>query len=405
MPRTRLRRGLQRLAVSSVGLAVVGISSLLIGPTGAHAAPATEQCATPSPAQARAVPWAQERLLPKRAWDLTKGAGITVAVVDSGVDASVPQLAGRVLPGVDVVGGGLANNDCLGHGTFVAGIIAAQQMRGTGVVGVAPQVEILPIRQTNSAEDGTAADMAEAIRAAVDGGADVINVSVSSFLPDVQLQAAVQYAEINDVLIVAAVSNEAEQGNPTAYPAAYPQVLAVGAIDKDGNRSEFSEFGDALDIVAPGVNVTGLSRASAGHLVGDGTSFAAPFVAGVAALVRAEHPDLSAAQVKHRIEATADHPGTALPSPQLGWGVVNPWGAVTAVLAEESGQATAAQPVAAQIEPAKRPVLDTRSQRSALEFVALAAALAAVAGTAAVAVPRGMRRGWAAASVRSEKTA
>jgi len=347
--------------------------------------------------RSREVPWAQDRLQPKRAWDLTEGAGVTVAVVDSGVDASVPQLAGRVLPGADVVGGGPANNDCLGHGTFVAGVIAARQARGTGLAGVAPQVRILPIRQTNSAEDGTAADMAEAIRAAVDGGANVINVSVSSFLPNIQLQAAAQYAEANDVLIVAAVSNEAKQGNPTAYPAAYPQVLAVGAIDKGGKRSEFSEFGDGLDVVAPGVNITGLSRASAGHVVGDGTSFAAPFVAGVAALVRAEYPTLTAAQVRHRIEATADHPGTALPNPELGWGVVNPWAAVTAVLPEESGEgtATAAQAPAAQIATARRPVVDRRPQQSALAFVIVAAALAAAAGAAAVAVPQGRRRGWA----------
>src|SRR5439155_23371698 len=124
----------------------------------------------------KSVPWTIQRLGVSRAWELTKGDGVTVAVIDTGVDASVPQLSGHVLPGTDVVnGGGAANNDCLGHGTFVAGIIAAQPKQGTGVVGVAPGVNILPIRQANNASDGTAAGLARSIRLAADAGAKVAN--------------------------------------------------------------------------------------------------------------------------------------------------------------------------------------------------------------------------------------
>jgi membrane-anchored mycosin MYCP len=399
------RPWLQRRAVVAASAAVVLMSSQLIRPSAAQAQSAdlTERCAAPSHVRVREVPWAQDRLLPKRVWNLTQGAGVTVAVIDSGIDASVPQLAGRVLPGVDVVGSGPADTDCLGHGTFVAGVIAAQPAPGTGLAGVAPQAKVLPIRQAISADDGSVSDLAEGIRAAVDGGATVINVSASSFRPSLELQAAVQYASLHDALIVAAVSNAADAGSPTAYPAAYPEVLAVGAIDRDGQRGQFSESGEYLDLVAPGVGVTGLSRGGPGHVVADGASFAAPFVAGVAALVRSKHPDLTAAQVKHRLEVTADHPGAALPDPNLGWGVVNPWAAVTMVLTEESGQPTTGRTGPAQITPARRAVLDRGPQHLALAMFAAAAVLAAAVAAAAVTVPPGMRRRWTPAHLGAEK--
>jgi subtilisin family serine protease len=145
---------------------------------------AGQQCTPPSPEVAREVPWPQKRLAPERVWPLTRGQGVTVAVIDTGVDGKAAPLKGRVLPGVDVVNnGGTADDDCFGHGTFVAGIIGAEQLPGTGLSGIAPKVRILPIRQANNSNDGTAAGMAKGIVAAVDGGADVINISASSFFP------------------------------------------------------------------------------------------------------------------------------------------------------------------------------------------------------------------------------
>jgi len=365
-----------------------------VGPNG-------QQCSQPATETYRAVPWAQQRLAANRIWPLTHGEGVTVAVIDSGVDGSVPQLRGRVMPGTDIVnGGGAADTDCFGHGTFVAGIIAAQSTTGTGVAGLAPGVTILPIRQANNANDGTSAGMAQAIRVAADAGARVINISASSFFPSPELEQAVQYATGKDVLIVAAVSNDAQGGNSKTYPAAYPQVLAVGAVGPDGRRTDFSETGSFLDLVAPGDKVISLSRGGPGHVMDSGTSYAAPFVAGAAALVRAYHPELTAAQVVRRLELTADHPGTRLPDPQLGWGVVNPYAAVCEVLPGEQGDRAAIAAGPGQIHPPARVAEDTSSLRQAALFTAGAVGLAGLGMFLGVAVPRGMRRRWRPAHAR-----
>lgn len=307
--------------------------------------PANQTGCLPAPVASQAgVPWAQQRLAPERVWPLTKGAGVTVGVVDTGVDGKTPQLSGgRVQRGLDVAapGGKPADDDCFGHGTFVAGIIAAGARAGTGFSGVAPEAKVLPIRCASVSEDGsppvlTALEMADGIRAAVDGGARVVNISASTNAPDPELAKAVRYAADRDVVVVASAANSAQQGDPVTYPASFPTVIAVGAIDVDGKKADFSQTGRFLSLVAPGVGVTSVGPRGAGQWLGSGTSYAAPFVAGVAALVRAYHPRLTAKQVKHRLEVTADHPATALPDPGFGWGTVNPMAAVTTVLPEEA---------------------------------------------------------------------
>ncbi|KFU75672.1 peptidase S8 [Amycolatopsis lurida NRRL 2430] len=278
-------------------------------------------------------------------WPLTKGSGVTVGVVDTGVDAKTPQLSGgRVQRGLDVAnpGGKPADDDCYGHGTFVAGIIAAGGRSGTGFAGIAPDAKILPIRCATVSQDGspprlTAAEMAKGIRAAVDGGADVINISASTNTPDLGLADAVRYAADRNVVVVASAANSAQQGDPVTYPASYPSVIAVGAADIDGKKADFSQTGKFLSLVGPGVGVTSVGPRGAGHWLGSGTSYSAPFVAGAAALVRAYHPELTAKQVKRRLELTADHPAAALPDPGFGWGFVNVMAAVSTVLPEESG--------------------------------------------------------------------
>ncbi|QKV74011.1 type VII secretion-associated serine protease mycosin [Amycolatopsis sp. Hca4] len=355
------------------------------------AAPASAQQATPAPLPAEqkgclpppgsaepGVPWAQQRLVPERVWPLTRGAGVTVGVVDTGVDAQTPQLAGgRVRPGLDVAnpGGGPADTDCFGHGTFVAGIIAAGPRPDTGFSGIAPEATILPIRCATPTPDGsppvlTAVQMADGITAAVDGGARVINISASTNTPDPHLADAVRHAADRDVLVVASAANSAQQGDPVTYPAAFSGVLAVGAVDATGKKADFSQTGAFLSLVAPGVGVTSVGPGGAGHWLGSGTSYAAPFVAGVAALVRAYHPQLSAPQVKRRLELTADHPAAALPDPGFGWGTVNPVAAVTTVLPEETG---GLGPV---VTPAPAPAAPAAPAAGSGTTIALAAASA-----------------------------
>lgn len=297
-------------------------------------------CLPPPQASDSEQPWAERQLDPRQVWPVTQGAGVVVGVVDTGVDAATPQLAGRVLTGVDVTTAnhGPANTDCYGHGTFVAGIIAAAPGSGTGFAGMAPAATILPVRITNDAQIAPDA-LAQGITDAVQGGARVVNVSAGSSQPSPALAGAVAYADTKDVVVVAAAGNDGQQGDPTTYPAAYPTVLAVGAIDSGGQHADFSETGPYVSLAAPGVNVISVGPGGPGQWEGDGTSYAAPFVAGVAALVRAYHPRLSAAQVRHRLEVTADHPA-APPDPSVGWGVVNPLAAVTAVLPEEGSAGT-----------------------------------------------------------------
>jgi membrane-anchored mycosin MYCP len=342
-------------------------------------------------------PWAQQRLSPSRVWPLTMGAGVEVAVIDTGVDADNPLLSaqGLVLPGADVVQPGQpANYDCVGHGTLVAGIIAAQPQRGIGMAGVAPGVTILPVRQTESAqqESNGAQMLAAAIDYAVRAGARVINISITTGVPDPGLEAAVQYALDNDVVVVAAAGNDGSSANSaTDYPAAYSGVLSVGAVGPDGQLLNFTSANTPVSVVAPGENIVGPGADGANLVEDSGTSVATPFVAGVAALVRSYFPDLTAQQVVQRIEATADHPPGPLPNPHLGWGEVNPYAAVTTLL--PSAGASAAQRPAALVLP--RPSRSGGSDDGLAVVIASGSVGCALLVMAVAAlVPLGRRRRW-----------
>ncbi|MGP4017773.1 type VII secretion-associated serine protease mycosin [Saccharopolyspora sp. 5N708] len=337
-------------------------------------------------------PWAQQMLTPERAWGLTRGAGVTVAVIDSGVDAETPQLAGAVLDGVDVLSpGDTANTDCVGHGTFVAGIIAARPVPGLGFAGIAPEARILPVRYTQSRTGGTAPAMADAIREAVDGGARIINVSASSPYPNDELRTAVDYAHARDVLIVAAAANSEQRGNPITYPASYPGVLAVGAVDMTGARADFSQTGSFVSLVAPGVDVISVGPGGPGHWQDSGTSFATPFVSGTAALVRAYRPELGADQVAERLRATATRPGATVPDAEMGWGTVNPYLAVASVLPAEEGGASQ---LAGRVPHADIPPDNPIPLRVTLISVVAAILLICLAAISAALGPPGWRQRW-----------
>ncbi|MET7951127.1 type VII secretion-associated serine protease mycosin [Micromonospora sp. NPDC005324] len=381
-----------------VSAVTAGLSAVLLGTGPAWTAPVvpplrTGQC-LPAPGGSNPdIPWPQRHLTPERAWTLTEGAGVVVAVLDSGVDGRSPQLSRRVLPGVDLTGagGGRADSDCLGHGTFVAGIIAAAPAPGTGFAGVAPKVRILPIRITDR-PDGAPEAIARGIRTAVDRGADVINVSAGTTVRSSAMEAAVRYAEQRNVVVVAAVGNRAEGSGVRTYPAALPGVLAVGAMDTSGRRSDAAAQSAPVSLIAPGADVVSIGPRGPGHWQGSGTSYATPFVAGTAALVRAYRPGLSAAQIRHRLQATADLPAAELPDTVFGWGVVNPMAAVATVLPEEGRVGT----VSGAARRAAAPDLARSAEVGPLLAAGVALVLLAAAGGAVLAVlgPAGHRRRW-----------
>jgi type VII secretion-associated serine protease mycosin len=302
-----------------------------------------------------AAPWAQQELGFASVWKRTRGAGVTVAVVDSGVDAN-PQFGDRVIPGPDLVAGtkpGIPPGaDCVGHGTAVASIIAAAPVPGVRFTGVAPAARILSVKISGTEAFPTSVTP-QGIMDAVQFGADVINLSLAT-PDDVQaLRNAVGYALRHNVVVVAAAGNDVQQastdgeeGTGPFYPAAYPGVLAVGAVGPGGVLAGFSDRYTPVAVTAPGVNVTSAypgTFPAAYDPVQNGTSFAAAFVSGVVALVRSAHPGLNAAQVVARIEATAHGPA----GPGTGHGMVDPVRAVTAVLPAEQASAAGSQASAA----------------------------------------------------------
>ena len=282
-------------------------------------------------------PWAQQALRFSAVWDRTRGSGVTVAVVDSGVDAN-PQFGDRVTPGQDLVAGtkpGIPPGaDCVGHGTAVASIIAAAPVPGISFTGVAPAARILSVKISGTDSFPTSA-APQGIMDAVQFGADVINLSLATPDDVPALRNAVEYALRHNVVVVAAAGNDLRPGGSERagpfYPASYPGVLAVGAAAPGGALAGFSDRRTPVAVTAPGVNVTSAYPGTfpdAYAPAQNGTSFASAFVAGVVALVRSAHPELSAAQVVARIEATAHGPA----GPGTGHGLVDPVRAVTAAL-------------------------------------------------------------------------
>jgi subtilisin family serine protease len=281
-------------------------ATALIATTSVLALPATTawadagQCTFPSKDYA-GRPWALQRVNLDELWALSTGKNVQVAVIDTGVDVKNPQLTKAVdaakganyLPAKNSEGEKIdrgnsqGTSDTVGHGTRVAGIIAARPLKGTGFVGLAPDAEIIPIKQNNAEGDGTALTLASSIRHAVDVGADVINISqdtANAVRPDARLEAAVDYALDNKVVV---------------------------------------------GVAAPGVDMIS-TVPGGGHCSDNGTSFSAPYVAGVAALLKAKYPDWTAQQVVAQIEQTAERsiPGH---DPLVGWGVVDPVNALTNV--------------------------------------------------------------------------
>ncbi|MGW0418514.1 type VII secretion-associated serine protease mycosin [Streptomyces sp. NPDC003015] len=282
----------------------------------------------------KGTPWSLQRVVLDQLWQTTKGKGVKVAVIDTGVDTVNAQLkGGAVANGKDFLHpGGNGKSDKVGHGTKVAGIIAARKLDGTGFVGLAPEATILPIRQNDDQGSGNVGTMMQAIRWAAEQGAQVINISqdtASKMDPSVDdaFRSAIKFAQSKDALIVAAAGNDGADGKvKETYPAAYPGVLAVAASDRNNARAPFSQSGPFVGVAAPGIDMVSTVPVG-GNCVDQGTSFAAPYVSGVAALIRAKHPKWTYKQVITQIEQTADRTKAGRDD-FVGWGVIDPAAAV-----------------------------------------------------------------------------
>ncbi|HWR97822.1 MAG TPA: S8 family serine peptidase [Candidatus Methanoperedens sp.] len=238
------------------------------------------------------------------AWQVTRGAASTIiAVIDSGIDLNHPDLSAKIVAGYDFVNNDHDPMDDHGHGTHVAGIAAARSNNGTGIAGICWGCTIMPLKVLRHTGLGEYSWMAAALVYAADHAAAVINMSITGTDDSITLHDAVRYAYRKNVPMVAATGNEG-RGIPR-FPAAYPEVIAVGSTECDDNRSSFSNYGNHLALVAPGAGILSTLWDDT-YASWSGTSMATPHVAGVIGLMRSLRPSLSASLVRGILQSTAD---------------------------------------------------------------------------------------------------
>ncbi|WFE26066.1 S8 family serine peptidase [Solwaraspora sp. WMMD791] len=280
--------------------------------------------------------WGQRLVAPQRAWRTTTGAGVRVAVVDSGVAGGRPELDDRLGRGADIVSGnGLGDTDCVGSGTALAGIVAADDGKDGELVGVAPEAVIIPVRLVDRALPASPPAAVTAIEVAVATGAKVILLGASVDVTDQTIRSAVDEAVGWGVLVVA----PAPSAGPTIAPG--DGLLRVGGLGPDQRPVSDYPTG-SVDLLAPATGIRSIGAADAGAYVGTGTEYAAAFVAGAAALVRSAMPGLSPGQVGQQLTATAADRAT---DGRESVGRLDPYAAVTSRLVDGGPPATVAEPV------------------------------------------------------------
>ncbi|MEV5467021.1 S8 family serine peptidase [Streptomyces griseoincarnatus] len=340
------------------------------------------ECTAASREKAEKQDWSRQRLDLARVHQHGTGAGTTVALVDTGVSTDAAGLGGRV------TARGAAGDDCVGHGTFLAGLIVGEGWGRTRLPGVAPEAELLALRGTDERGSADAALVAEAVRDATAAGADVIAVGVALPERDKELTSAVAEAVDAGAVVVAAATPDPPHAGATRetpartyWPAGEPGVLSVADMLPSGARPGDALPTDGVDLVAPGAGVVSGGPRGDGHYLGAGASVAAAYTAGTAALIRAARPDDTPEEIVHRLTATA-YPADI---PQL-----DAYAALTTVLGDA--------PVRAQAAAGPVTVRDTASAdrvaNRATVFVLLGTAGVLAVLWAVVAVPRARARGW-----------
>lgn len=373
------------------------------------AAPAAAQAdCLPPGEKVTALPWAQRQLAPERAWPLSTGVGQRVAVVSTGIGSS-PYLSGTVAASArfappEPYGRDSGRPDCLGLGTAVAGIIAAQPRQGVGFHGVAPDARLLAAKVVGDRfpvdrfprESVAPGVLADAIEWAVEQDATVIVVATITYEGSRRLSRAVRRALAADIVVVAAVgeptSNEPPGTEP--YPAAYEGVIGVGALAPPGTADVSRPV--HVDLVAPGVDVLSTYPGD-GLGPAHGSGVAAAYVGAAAALVRAYRPELSAEEVAHRLYATAAPAPEGTGSPRYGYGVVDPYHAVADRVTDgEPEPLPAVSPLVIPDEVLARQAAEARSDALAAKLTAASVAVAVGLAAMAFMGPRGRKRRWRA---------
>lgn len=365
--------------------------------------------------------WQVTRLQPERAWPYATGKGITVAVIDTGITTAHSDYFSEELESYNYAPVELNqdnNLDCE-HGTGVAGMIAGRQPANSPRIftGLAPDARIISMRaleDTPGQEKGTEEDedpreklapTIKGIKKAIELDVDIINVSQSGDHTPAYHE-AVQEAQDAGILIVAAAGNGQPNSTPS-YPAAYPGVLAVGSTDRDDRPAAFSQSADGMEVsvAAPGEQILRLEpsgQQGQAFKTDRGTSYSTPMVTGLAALVMERYPDLTAEQVKRRIETTADIPGgRSVPDPILGYGIINPYRAMTDVMALEKPPPPEDQPGGGESHPPlKHPFADERKDTATLVALGVGGAsilVVLVSFAISHSLPAGRERNWKSA--------
>jgi len=283
----------------------------------------------------RAQQWALNAVPFESAWTTTNGTGAVVAIVDTGVQSTHPDLAGQILPGyrywhdslgVPQQGAMDPAFDDNGHGTHVAGIVAAVANNATGVAGAAPGVKILPVKVLNSQGSGWSDDVAQGINWAATHGADVISMSLGGSFSSA-ISTAVNNAVANGVMVFAAAGNSGKGGS-ASYPGAEPNAIGVASITSSLVRSSFSTTGAYVDVAAPGSSIQSTYPVST-YTSLSGTSMATPYASAEGALLVAVHPTWSVSQLRDRLLTTANDLGTSGKDVEYGCGLLDPVEAVS----------------------------------------------------------------------------
>lgn len=265
--------------------------------------------------------WHLPKISAPTGWDISTGSNvIDIAIIDSGVDPTHPDLAAKLLPGYNFVNGNTDTHDVLGHGTAVAGSAAAIGNNSTGVAGVAWNNPIMPLLVLDATDSASYSNIASAITYAVDHGVRVINVSIGGSSSSSTLQNAVNYAWSKGAMVFASAMNNAS--SVPYYPAACTNAVAVSATTSSDTLASFSSYGNWITISAPGSYIYTTNNGG-GYGAWNGTSFSSPITAGLAALILSVNPNLSNTQVVNIIKNNADDLGTAGFDQYFGYGRIN----------------------------------------------------------------------------------